>query len=87
MERIKSLRKEIDDIDKRILQFLKERVEVCKTIGATKREHGMPIKDPQREEEQYRHIMKIASELGLDPNEIKAVYREIIAMGVHAQET
>jgi chorismate mutase len=86
MERIRSLRKEIDAIDERILHLLKERVEVCKTIGATKREHHMPIRDPQREEEQYRHIMKGASELGLKPLEVNAVYREIIAMCMHAQE-
>lgn len=86
MERIRSLRKEIDDIDERILHFLEERIEVCKTIGATKREHEIPIRDPQREEEQYRHIMKRASELGLAPHEVKAVYREIIAMCMHAQE-
>jgi len=86
MERIQSLRREIDEIDERILHFLKDRVKICKTIGATKREHGIPIRDQQREEEQYRHIMKRASELGLDPLEVKAIYREIIAVGMHAQE-
>ena len=85
MERIKSLRKEIDEIDERILHFLKDRVEICKTVGAIKRENGIPIRDQQREEEQYRNLMKRASELGLDPHEVKAVYREIIAMGMHVQ--
>jgi chorismate mutase len=85
LERIKSLRKEIDEIDERILHFLKDRVEICKTVGAIKRENGIPIRDQQREEEQYRNLMKRASELGLDPHEVKAVYREIIAMGMHAQ--
>ncbi len=85
MERIKSLRKDIDEIDERILHFLKDRVEICKTVGAIKRENGIPIRDQQREEEQYRNLMKRASELGLDPHEVKAVYREIIAMGMHAQ--
>ena len=85
MERIKSLRKEIDEIDERILHFLKDRVEICKTVGTIKRENGIPIRDQQREEEQYRNLMKRASELGLDPHEVKAVYREIIAMGMHVQ--
>jgi chorismate mutase len=85
LERIKSLRKDIDEIDERILHFLKDRVEICKTVGAIKRENGIPIRDQQREEEQYRNLMKRASELGLDPHEVKAVYREIIAMGMHAQ--
>ena len=85
MERIKSLRKGIDEIDERILHFLKDRVEICKTVGAIKRENGIPIRDQQREEEQYRNLMKRASELGLDPHEVKAVYREIIAMGMRVQ--
>ena len=85
MERIKSLRKDIDEIDERILHFLKDRVEICKTVGAIKRENGIPIRDQQREEEQYRNLMKRASELGLDPHEVKAVYREVIAMGMHVQ--
>ncbi len=86
MERIRTLREEIDDIDERILHLLKERVEVCKIIGATKREHEISIRDPQREKDQYYHVMKRATELGLPPNEVKAVYTEIIAMCVHAQE-
>jgi len=85
LERIKSLRKDIDEIDERILHFLKDRVEICKKVGAIKRENGIPIRDQQREEEQYRNLMKRASELGLDPHEVKAVYREIIAMGMHVQ--
>ena len=85
MERIKSLRKDIDEIDERILHLLKDRVEVCKTVGTIKRENRIPIRDQQREEEQYRNLMKRASELGLDPHEVKAVYREIIAMGMHVQ--
>jgi chorismate mutase len=85
LERIKSLRKDIDEIDERILHFLKDRVEICKTVGAIKRENGIPIRDQQREEEQYRNVMKRASELGLDPHEVKAVYREIIAMSMHVQ--
>jgi len=87
LEKIQSLRKRIDEVDKQILHFLKERMEICKIIGATKREQGIPIRDQQREEEQYRCIMKRASELGLHPNEVKAVYREIIAMSMHAQES
>ena len=87
MEKIKSLRKRIDEVDEQILHFLKERIEVCKNLGATKREQGIPIRDPRREEERYRHIVKRASELGLNPHEVKAVYREIIAMSMHAQES
>ena len=87
MERILSLRRKIDKIDEQILRFLKERVEVCRSIGKTKREHGIPIRDYEREDELYANIMRRASELGLNPREVKAVYREIVAMSMRVQES
>lgn len=86
MERILSLRRKIDEIDEQILRFLKERVEVSRRIGKTKREHGIPVKDYEREDELYTNIMRTAPRLGLNQREVKAVYREIIAMSIHAQE-
>lgn len=86
MEKISPLRKKIDEIDKQILRFLKGRIDVCENIGVIKREHGLPVKDAPRENEQYLRITELASKLGLDPKEVRAVYREIIAMSIHAQE-
>jgi len=86
LERILALRKKVDEIDEKILYFLKERVEVCKSIGAIKREHGIPIRDHQREDEVYTNLMRKASELKLNPQEVKAIYQEIMAMSAHAQE-
>lgn len=86
MEKILSLRRRIDEIDEQILRLLKERVEIGKIIGKTKREHGTPVKDRQREDELYKRIVRRASELGLDPRDVRAVYQKIITMGIHAQE-
>jgi chorismate mutase len=85
LERILALRKKVDEIDEKILYFLKERVEVCKSIGAIKREHGISIRDHQREDEVYTNLMRKASELKLNPQEVKAIYQEIMAMSAHAQ--
>ena len=87
MEKISSLKRKIDEIDEQILRFLKERVRVCGSIGKTKREHGIPIRDYKRENELYAKVMKRASELGLNPHKVKAVYREIIAMSISVQES
>jgi chorismate mutase len=86
LERISALRKKIDEIDEKILCFLKERVEVCKSIGAIKREHGIPIRDYQREDEVYTNIARKVSELELNPQKVRAIYRKIMAMSTHAQE-
>lgn len=87
MERISSLRKRIDEIDGKILGFLKERLEVSKRIGRTKMYHGVSLRDYEREDEVYTNVTKTASLLGLNPPEVKAVYREIIAMSIRAQES
>jgi len=87
LERILALRKKVDEIDEKILCFLKERVEVCKSIGAIKREKGIPIRDYQREDDVYTNIMRKASELELNPQEVKAIYQKIMAMSARAQES
>jgi len=87
LEKILSLRRKIDEIDEQILRFLKERVEACRSIGKMKRERGIPVRDYEREDELYAKVMRRASELGLNPHEVKAVYREIIAMSLRVQES
>lgn len=86
MEKISPLRKRIDEIDEQILCFLKERIDICENIGTIKREHGLPVKDVERENKQYKRITELASKLGLNPKEVRAVYQEIIAMSIRAQE-
>jgi len=86
METILSLRKKIDEIDDQILRLLKERVDVCENIGMIKQEQAIPVKDSQRENEQYTRIARIASKLGLNSQEVRAVYQEIIAMSIRAQK-
>jgi chorismate mutase len=86
LERISALRNKVDEIDEKILCSLKERVEVCKSIGAIKREHGIPIRDYEREDEVYANILRKVSELELNPQEVRAIYRKIMAMSAHAQE-
>ncbi len=81
-----SLRRKIDEIDEQILRFLKERVEVGRSIGQTKRESGIPVRDHEREDELYAKVMRRASKLGLPQRRVRALYREIIAMTINAQE-
>lgn len=86
MEKVPHLRRKIDEIDEKILLLLRDRIEVSKLIGKIKRENAVPIRDLQREEEKYRHIMQRASELGLDLDEVRNIYKSIMAMSIHAQE-
>lgn len=87
MEKVSHLRRKIDAIDDEILLLLKDRIEVSKLIGKIKKENAVPIRDLQREAEEYHYVMQRASELGLDVDEVKKIFESIIAMSVHTQES
>jgi len=80
-----ALRKKIDAIDENFVHLLKDRIELCKRIGKIKEENGLAVKDLRREDEVYLHVMGKALELGLDPQKVEAIFRQIVALGVSVQ--
>ncbi len=80
MVNLKDLRGEVDEVDKEILRLLADRVRICQAIGSAKKEQGLPVKDVAREEAVYLRLKKLAAELGLNPVQVEAVYREIVNM-------
>jgi chorismate mutase len=80
-----ALRKKIDAIDGNFVRLLKDRIELCKRIGKLKEENGLAVKDLQREDEVYLHVMSKALELGLDPQKVEAIFKQIVALGVSVQ--
>ncbi|MBT0158765.1 chorismate mutase [Candidatus Bathyarchaeota archaeon A05DMB-2] len=80
MEDITRLRKRIDEVDEQILHSLSERVNICRSIGVVKKKHKIPIKDIPRENDVYMHIKEKAATLGLDPEQVEAIYNRIVKM-------
>ncbi len=85
MESIAKLRKKIDEVDEKLVLLLKDRIELCKRIGAVKRENGIAIRDLNREDEVYLNVMGKALELGLDPQKVEKILKEVISLSVIAQ--
>jgi chorismate mutase len=79
------LRKKIDEIDKKIVYLLKDRMELCKRIGAVKRENGIAVRDLTREDQVYLNVMATALEAGLDPQKVENIFKGIIAFSVFVQ--
>ena len=75
MERIEVLRREIDGIDKGILELLEERVKAAKKIGEIKREKGMEIEDVDREGEILNNILNSTN---LNREFVEDLFRRII---------
>ena len=54
---LNSLRELIDQVDLRILALFNERADVVSQIGDIKREVGLPIYEPKREDEVFRNVI------------------------------
>ena len=80
-----TLRNKIDVIDAKIVLLLKDRMEICKSIGSVKVKNGLAVKDHRREDAVYLHVMAKTLESGLDPQRVETIFKDIIALGVFVQ--
>ena len=85
MEKIEKERRKLDRIDDRILKLLRQRVNVCKSIGSIKRLNEIPVFDAFREEVLRKRVRAESVELGLDSERVDVIYRAIIALCTHVQ--
>jgi chorismate mutase/prephenate dehydratase len=85
LKNIVTLRNKIDSIDEKIILLLKDRMDLCKSVGVIKVKNGLAVKDHRREDEVYLHVMAKALESGLDPQKVEAIFKDIIALGVFVQ--
>jgi len=75
---IGKLRASVDGLDEKIIELLKERVEISKKIGAEKKRTGTAILDAAREEEVYARLTSLWGDLPAD--HLRSIYREIIGV-------
>lgn len=75
---IKTKRKAIDSLDKRIIHLLNKRASVSKSIGFIKRKLNKEIYSPDREKEIINNIKKI-NRGPLNNESLAAIYREIMS--------
>ena len=59
---LEELRQQIDAVDKRLVEDIKERMNVAAEIGKYKREHGIPVMDSKREREVLHKIVEMADD-------------------------
>lgn len=76
-EKIKKLRKEIDDLDEKIVSFLNERAKIVLAIRSLKKRANLPVYDPRREEEIFNHLFLINGG-PLYNDDIKDIYEEVL---------
>ena len=78
MDELVNFRKRIDEIDEKIVGYIKERLEICKAVAKYKSENNIPMMQPERVKEVLVKRRKLADELSLNPNLVENIYRLIV---------
>jgi chorismate mutase len=74
---LEDLRREIDAVDRKILELVRERVELVMKVGEYKRERKMPVYDPARESEMLERLSNAAVP-PLDGHTIRRVFERLV---------
>jgi chorismate mutase len=84
-ENLSELRRQIDNIDEQLLEFLAKRMRISREIGVYKKEHNMPVLQSPRYSEilEKRSIMGEAMELNIDF--VREILKEIHEESVRQQ--
>jgi len=72
------LRKQLDNIDKSMMEIVKHRFVVTRKIGIYKKEHNMPPADLSREAEIYEKLERKAVEYGVEPSVFVDIWKTVI---------
>ena len=78
VEDLASLRREIDELDRRIVEVLNERAQVVVRVGQTKQHDGTPIYSPDREHAVLERIARL-NDGPLPAKTLQAIYRELMS--------
>ena len=74
---LEEMRREIDQIDERLMGLLNRRAECALEIGREKKRTGTPLQDPEREEEVLAYVRE-RNKGPLSDGAVEAIYGAII---------
>lgn len=84
-ESLFELRREIDELDERLLELLSKRMSISREIGRYKKDNNIPVLQPLRYDKMVTGRILQASELGLDSNFVKSILEAIHEESVRQQ--
>ena len=83
-ERILDLREKIDKIDKKIINLIKNRMDIAKEVGKIKSALNIPIEDKKREEEIISRLVEF-SDGSLNPNQLIRIITALFKISKQVQ--
>jgi chorismate mutase len=75
---LEQIRRQIDDVDRRLIALLAERTRLVEGVMHYKRAHHMPVVDRAREDRMLARIAEVARDAGVDPRVAQQVLRTMI---------
>ena len=75
---LSTLRKQIDQIDTKILELIQERLNLIPEIVEYKKRHNIAVYQKKREEEIYKQLEKLSIDLGVNFELVKNIWEQLI---------
>ncbi len=79
------LRRELDEVDRSLVDLIARRLEVVAEVGAAKARTDAPVRDLERERAVLDGVAAVATERGVSPDLVRRVFREVIGHAVDRQ--
>ena len=79
------LRRELDEIDRGLIDLIARRLSVVGEVGAAKARSATPVRDVERERAVLDGVVALAEERGVSGDLVRRIFREIIGHAVDRQ--
>ncbi len=83
---LQGLREALEDIDRRLLTLLRDRMARVEEVARSKIAAAFPFRDQRREDQVLQRVRGLAVELGLDAHAVERLYRWIMEMSISHQQ-
>jgi chorismate mutase-like protein len=81
-----SFRERIDRVDEQLLSALAERIAICREVAEHKRDHGIPMMQPERVAAVRDRWAELAAERGLDADFARSLAGAVVGEGCRVED-
>lgn len=82
---LREVRAKIEKLDSQILSLIEQRTALAKDVLEAKKAEGKPINDVEQNNIVLKRVANIATEKGLDGEEVKRIFEILIKMNIERQ--
>lgn len=82
---LREVRAKIEKLDSQILSLIEQRTSLAKDVLEAKKAEGKPINDVEQSKLVMDRVANIATEKGLDGEEVKRIFEILIKMNIERQ--